>query len=261
MGRGEQLLIGGTANRGLVVRVGDTVRRPLRPTSPATHALLGYLADVGFPGAPRFLGIDGKRREVLSYIPGHAVVAPYPSWALTDAALASVADLLRAYHQAVASFDPAGRDWPPAAPPPFRAGLVSHNDPNLDNVIFRGGRAVALIDFDLASPGSALWDVASAARLWAPLRPDTDIADARRGRALRRFRRFVDAYGLADADRRHLVEAVICNHDRSYDVVRSGVRAGHAGFADYWTDVADRAARTRTWYLNHQDLLRAALFA
>ena len=36
--RGEEVLHGGTANRGLVVRVGDTVRRPLRSTSPATQA-------------------------------------------------------------------------------------------------------------------------------------------------------------------------------------------------------------------------------
>jgi len=259
MHRDEQVLIGGTANRGLVVRVGDTVRRPLRPTSPALHALLAHLSGVGFPGAPRLLGVDDKRREVLSYTPGQAVIPPYPSWALTDAALTSVADLLRSYHEAVASFDPGGHDWPPPAPAPFRGGLVSHNDPNLDNVIFRGGHAVALIDFDLASPGSAVWDVASAARLWAPLRPDPDIADARRGRALHRFRVFVDAYGLPDADRERLAEAVLRNHDRSYDVVRGGVLAGHAGFADYWTGVADRATRTRRWYVRNQELLRAAL--
>ena len=36
-------LLGGTANRGRVHRVGDTVRRPLRPTAPAVHALLRHL--------------------------------------------------------------------------------------------------------------------------------------------------------------------------------------------------------------------------
>jgi len=61
-------LEGGIANRGRVVRVGETVRRPLRPTSSATHALLQYLGRVGFDGAPKFLGIDVQGREVLSYI-------------------------------------------------------------------------------------------------------------------------------------------------------------------------------------------------
>ena len=253
-------LHGGTANRGLVVRVGDTVRRPTRPTSPATHALLRHLAAVGFPGAPRFLGTDGEGREVLSYVEGRAITPPYPAWALTDTALASVAGLLRRYHEAVAGFDPRPYGWPPSPPAEFGGGLVLHNDPNLDNVVFRGARAVALIDFDLASPGARVWDVAAAARLWAPLRLDADVADARRGRVLRRFRLFADAYGLTPAERGRLVEAVIANHDWLYDVVRDGAENGHAGFADYWLSGArDRAARTRSWYARGADRLRAAL--
>jgi hypothetical protein len=252
-------LRGGTANRGQVFRVGDTVRRPLRPTSPATRALLDHLARVGFSGAPRYLGIDGDGREVLSYIPGEAVTPPYPPWALTDDALVSVARLLRHYHEAVATFDPAPYTWPRPVPPAFRDGLVSHNDPNLDNVVFRDRVAVALIDFDLAGPGSAVWDVAAAARLWAPLRTDRDIADARRGRALPRFRIFVDAYGLAGAQRELLVTAVTDNHDWCYDVVRHGAETGNAGFVEYWANGAERAARTRRWYARSADVLRAAL--
>jgi Ser/Thr protein kinase RdoA (MazF antagonist) len=256
---GEDPLLGGTANRGLVFRVGETVRRPLRATSASTHALLRHLADVGFDGAPRFLGIDVKGREVLSYIPGVAVTAPYPAWALTDTALASVAELLRAYHEAVSTFDPTSYRWTKAVPARFRTGIVSHNDPNLDNVVFRDQRAVALIDFDLASPGSEVWDVAAAARLWAPLRPDGDIADARRGRALARLRGFADAYRLGDTDRELLPAAVLDNHDWCYDVVRQGAEGGHAGFTAYWLDAAARARRTRRWYLGNMDLLRAAL--
>ena len=167
----EILLLGGIANRGQVVRVGNTVRRPQRATSPATHALLRHLADVGFMGAPRFLGIDDHDREVLSYVPGTAITPPFPDWALTDEALVSVADLLLEYHRAVETFDFGQYAWPPCPHTDFTGELISHNDVNLDNVVFRGGRAVALIDFDLAGPGSRLWDVAGAARLWAPLRP------------------------------------------------------------------------------------------
>jgi hypothetical protein len=253
-------LHGGTANRGLVVRVGDTVRRPARPTSPATHALLRHLARVGFDGAPRFLGYDNEGREVLSYVPGRAITPPYPAWALTDAALASVAMLLRRYHAAAASFDPAPYEWPPSPPEPFAGPLVVHNDPNLDNVVFRHGRAVALIDFDLASPGARVWDVAAAVRLWAPLRLDADVDDVRRGHVLHRFRLFTDAYGLAPDERRQLVDAVIANHDWLYEVVQSGVRAGHAAFSDYWLGgAAARAARTRSWYVRSTTVLRRAV--
>jgi phosphotransferase family enzyme len=256
----EELLTGGITNRGLVVRVGDTVRRPQRPTSPATHALLRHLADVGFTGAPRFLGVDRAGREVLSYIPGTAITPPYPAWALTDEALVSVATLLRAYHRAVSTFDPGPHAWPASPPAPFAGELISHNDGNLDNVVFRDGRAVALIDFDLASPGSRVWDVACAARLWAPLRPERYIEDSRRGRAISRLRLFVDSYGLGPDERQRLVAAVLHNHLWCYDIVGTAAANGHAGFSEYWVDGArERAERTRQWYVDTAAELTAAL--
>jgi hypothetical protein len=107
----EVPLLGGIANQGHVVRVGDTVRRPQRSWSAATHALLLHLEAVGFDGAPRFLGVDLRGREVLSYVPGTTVVEPYPDWALTDGALVSAARLLRAYHDAASAFDPLPHVW------------------------------------------------------------------------------------------------------------------------------------------------------
>src|SRR5919201_724811 len=194
---GEELLNGGLTNAGRVSRVRNTVRRPRRPTSPSTWALFDHLERVGFGGAPRFLGVDDRGREVLSFIPGEAAIEPYPRWALTDEPLVSVAKLLRRYHDAAASFDATGHTWPDFVPAEFRGGLITHNDPNLDNIIFSGGVAVGLIDFDLASPGSAVWDVACAARLWAPLRDDRDAPKELRGRSLDRLAIFIDAYGLA----------------------------------------------------------------
>jgi hypothetical protein len=255
----EVTLEGGLANHGQVVRVGNTVRRPQRPTSPATHALLRHLADVKFSGAPRFLGIDEQGREVLTYVPGTAITPPYPAWALTDEALVSVADLLREYHGAVSSFDPSPHVWALTPPPPFAGELVGHNDLNLDNIVFRDGRAASLIDFDLASPGSRVWDVACAARLWAPLRPDPYIDDPRRGRAMDRFRLFVDSYGLSDIDRVRLVSAILQNHEWSYDIVGMAAAKGHTAFSDYWSGARERAHRTRQWYLDNADVMKEAL--
>jgi len=250
----EVVLPGGIANRGLVVRVGDTVRRPQRATSPATQALLQHLEQVDFDGAPRFLGVDPQGREVLSYLPGAALTPPYPAWALTNDVLRSVAELLRRYHEAVASFDPSPYAWPPSPPAPYVTGLVSHNDTNLDNVVFRDRIAVALIDFDLASPGSALWDVASTARLWAPLRSEVDIPDARAGQSLARLRAFVDAYGVRGEQRALLAEALQSTHDWIYAIVRSGGEQGNAGYADYWQHGGgERAQRTRAWFARHRE--------
>jgi phosphotransferase family enzyme len=254
----ETALHGGTANRGLVVRQGDTVRRPLRPTSAATHALLNHLAEVGFDGSPRLLGIDSQDREVLTYIHGEAVTPPYPAWSLTDEVLCSVAQLLRRYHEAASGFDVTAQRWMRVPPAPFDTGVVCHNDLNLDNVIFRDGRAVALIDFDLASPGSVTWDVAGAVRLWSPLRPDRYIHDSRRGHSLDRLRTFVDAYGEGDLDAELLVRAVRLTHDWIYRLIKDGADEGNAGFAEYWRQAVRRLAATRTWYdRNHGRLVRA----
>jgi Phosphotransferase enzyme family len=251
-------LSGGTANRGLVIRVGDTVVRPTAPCWRATHALLDHLAAVGFDGAPRVLAA-GPVTETLTYINGRAGVPPLAEDTLTDDALVSVADLLRRYHLAAASFDPSGYQWPRPIPAVFRAGLVSHNDVHPANLVFRDGRAVALIDFDLAGPGSAIWDFAAASRYWAPLQDDQDITDSRRGRALERFRIFLHASGLRRADRRRVAEAVVANHDWTYAIVTEAAAAGHQGFADHWRMVAEQATRARRWCQHHQrDLLAAA---
>lgn len=258
---GEETLVGGTANRGLVVRVGDTVRRPLRQHSASTHALLRHLESVGFTGVPRFLGIDSRGREMLTFIEGQAVIPPYPGWALSDGALASVATLMREFHDATVGFDATGLEWSARVPPQHRDGLVvSHNDPNLDNVLFRDGRAVALIDFDLTAPGSRVWDVACASRLWAPLRPDTDIDDERRGQSLRRLRLFVDSYGLDHAARTAVLDAVVTCHDWTYQIVSGGAAAGNLSFQEYWSrGGAARAARARAWYDEVAEDLSAVL--
>ena len=251
-------LPGGTANRGLVVRVGDTVRRPTAPCWPATHALLAHLSQVGFDGAPRVLAA-GPATETLTYIDGQAAVPPLAEDTLTDTALVSVADLLRRYHLAAASFDPSGYRWPRPIPARFRTGLVCHNDAHPANLVYRAGRAVALIDFDWAGPGSAIWDFAAAARYWAPLQDEADITDSRQGRALDRFRILLHASGLRGADRRLVAEAVVPNHDWTYAIVTEAAAAGHQGFADHWNAVAEPAARARRWAQRHQrDLLAAA---
>jgi len=241
-----------------VIRVGDTVLRPTAPCWRATHALLAHLSAVGFDGAPRVLAV-GPCTETLTYIDGRAAVPPLAEETLTDTALVSVADLLRRYHLAAASFDPAGYSWPRPIPARFRTGLVSHNDVHPANLVFRDGRAVGLIDFDLAGPGSAAWDFAAAARSWVPLQDDQDITDSRRGRVFERFRIFLLAGGLRRADRRHVAEAVVANHDWTYAIVTEAAAAGHQGFADHWRTMAEPAARARRWCQRYQrDLLAAA---
>ena len=100
----EIALAGGMGSGGAVVRVGDTVRRPVRPFSPSVAAFLRHLESVGFEGAPRHLGLDEQGREVLTFIEGDVGTPPYPAWVGGEAVLVGVARLQRALHEAAASF-------------------------------------------------------------------------------------------------------------------------------------------------------------
>jgi hypothetical protein len=142
-------------------------------------------------------------------------------------------------------------------PVPHRPGQPQRRSPGQPGV--PDGRAVALIDFDLAGPGSAIWDFTAAARYWAPLQDERDITDSRRGRALERFRILLHASGLRRADRRRVAEAVVASHDWTYAIVTEAAAAGHQGFADHWRMVAEQATRARSWCQRHQrDLVAAA---
>ena len=73
------------------VRVGDTVRRPLRPFSLTVQAYLAHLRDAGFTGAPLPLGVDEQGREVLSFVPGDVPRNPLPPETAGDDVLIALA--------------------------------------------------------------------------------------------------------------------------------------------------------------------------
>lgn len=158
-----------------VTKVGDTVRRPTGPWTPAVHALLRHLEEVGFDGAPRVLGIDERGREVLSYVPVEVLGCAGPE-AVTERVLDEVGRLLRRYHEAVSGFElPQGIAWY-YEPRPGRRPVVCHNDLSPRNTVFREGRPVVFLDWDLAAPAPSAWDLAQAAWQFVPLSDDRGCA-------------------------------------------------------------------------------------
>ena len=251
-------LSGGVANDGRVFRVGNTVHRPLAPSAPAAHALLRHLRAAGLVEVPRVLGTEGGA-EVLSWIPGEAGRSPLPCWAQDDELLISVAQLLRRFHDSVQGFDLSSHRWPrERVPAAYRGNFLSHNDVHTGNVICAGSTAVGLIDFDLAGPGSAVWDLAAALRCWSPLCSDADMPPALLDRRADRMRLLLEAYGAPSRMRQEVVEALIPNHDWTYGIVRRHARAGHAGFRRYWEAVGGRAGRSRRWLEDNTSLISRA---
>jgi hypothetical protein len=169
--RDEEIsLAGGFVNA--VVRVGDTVHRSSGPWTPAVHALLGHLEDVGFAESPRVLGFDDSGREVLTYLPGETV--PWTNWPAvlcSDDGVVQLGRLLRRYHDAVSTFrPPVGAQW--RNPLAGSGELIRHGDFSPFNTCWVDGQVVGLIDWDFARPGSALDDLAYLAWQLVPLQPE-----------------------------------------------------------------------------------------
>ena len=153
----EEILTGG--NVSTVYRLGDTVRRELKPESIKIHKLLKHLENKGFSYAPKFLGIDEKGREILSFIEGEAGNYPLKEYMWSDDVLKEIAKMQRLYHDSVSdfSFDDSWESID-STPQPFE--VLCHNDFAIYNIIFNYEKPVGIIDFDLAAPGPKLWDIA-----------------------------------------------------------------------------------------------------
>jgi hypothetical protein len=162
----ELVLSGG--NMTPVVRVGETVRRATGPWTPTIHALLRHLRASGFGQVPEPMGIDEKGREILSLLPGGIGTYPLPDFVLSTETLTTVARTLRAYHDATAGFAVApDAVWQSPVREP--AEVICHNDFAPYNLMFERCTPTGVIDFDLASPGPRVWDIAYAAYRFVPL--------------------------------------------------------------------------------------------
>jgi hypothetical protein len=262
-GEGQELA-GGTVNTGAVFRRGALVERPAPRTARALHRHLPALREHGFDGAPLPVGLTADGRERLAFLPGDVPLPPFPSWAMSEPALGSVGVLLRRLHEAGAAVavDP-HTEWPRDLADPQGGTILCHNDVSPDNVVFRDGRAAALIDFDLAAPGRPLWDVAMTARYWVPmLDPESAAALYPAGLdAPARLRALADSYGLSERERAEL-PAVI---EQTTEICRAFVaRRVTEGDPAYARMLAERGGwrrwdRIRKWLVAHRETFTDAL--
>lgn len=193
----EEVLLGGRLTTG-VVRIEDTVRRPVTSSSPLTARLLTHLANIGFDGAPRYLGRDERNRDIFSFISGWV---PANFQRFENSQVWRAGQLLQRFHAATA-------DSHLVIP----GQVVCHHDPGPNNVVFRDGIPHAFIDFDMAAPGDPLDDIGYMAWTWCvSSRPDRGSVTFQAGQV----RLLSDAYRLAACDRRRIVDAIIMRQERN----------------------------------------------
>lgn len=241
--------LAGNATTG-VVRVGDTVRRPVGPWTDTVDALLSYLHAAGFTGAPRPLGRDELGRQVLEYVPGEPG-AESGTYSLAE--LASIGRMLAELHRVLAGFvPPPGAVWNRLIPPD-REELICHNDVAPWNLI-RAERGWVLVDWDAAAPGSRLWDLAYAAQSMAGLRADRPVAES-----AGRLRAFVDGYGLDEAGRAACAVMLGRRARAMVDLLREGARQRRQPWARIWTEDGPYWRATADYLDTHRTVWRDAL--
>lgn len=252
-----------------VVRVGATVRRPVRPFTATVQSYLRHLRDSGVDFVPEPFGYDEQGREVLEFIDGDVPAEPLPQWAASEDVIAELATLIRRLHNAAEGWQPPpDATWgsipgQPAAPvPPLfdRAELVSHQDYCPDNVVFRNGRPVAFIDFDLARPTTRVCDCVNALYWWAPLLDPVDrTPPLRAADVARRVRLFADAYGMSRQQREQVVPVAVQRARNSHLTMRAAARVDPV-FRRWWDAVLrDRMPRSERWVASQAAAVRDAL--
>ncbi|MDG9720022.1 phosphotransferase [Streptomyces sp. DH24] len=259
-----EALAGGLLNAGAVFRRGALVDRPAPRNAHALHAHLRALRERGFDAAPSPVRLTADGREQLTFIPGDVALPPFPDWVMTDTALASVGGLLRRLHDAGGAV-PAGSGvpWPRDLADPEGGTTLCHNDVCPDNVVFRDGRAAALIDFDMAAPGRPLWDVAMAARYWVPMLDPASAAGLYPAGldAPARLRTLADGYGLSPPERAELPAVVEQATEVCRAFVADRVAGGDPGYVRALAERGgwERWDRVQAWLTAHRETFADAL--
>lgn len=236
--------------------------RPVTPWTTSTQRFLERLHSSGFNGAPEPRGVTADGREQLTYLDGDVPVPPYPSWAQSDSALRSLVALVRRYHDAAARVG-IGGEWNTELADPRGGSIICHNDICLENVVFRDGDAVALLDWEFAARGRPVYDLAQMARMCVPV--DDDESAARlgwlRSDRPRRARIVCDAYGLSATERREFLLELDAAIRRHTALVVRRVEAGDANFIAMWDagGGAERYRRRDAWWRRARATFETAL--
>lgn len=258
----EEPLSGG--NTTIVVRIGDTVRRPVGPWTPAVHDLLKHLTSVGFSGSPRVLGIDEADREILEFVAGDvgtlSATQPLPAWFRAPESCWSIGRWIRDFQAAQASFvvDPT-KPWRRAGGTSLLPDqVIVHHDVSPYNTVRRHDDSLVVLDWDFARPGDPIEDLAWAAWRWVPLmagrrwhsaygiRADEDVWQ----RQERNLAALLDGYGPSKRQRRLLADAITQEMTTHASTLEDMARTDpvFARLVDH--DYARAARRDAEWWVN-----------
>ena len=127
-----------------VVKVGNTVRKEPSENSEFVREVMTILSSNNFQYSPKYLGIDQKGREKMTYIEGEQM----NHTEVTIDLMKQTLEVLKQFHDILSISELSGDQE-----------TVLHTDYAPWNLIVREGKLVGIIDFDKIKPGKRIYDV------------------------------------------------------------------------------------------------------
>lgn len=235
----DEFLLTGGRSAVEVVRIGETIHRSIGSNPEFSHKLLALLEQKNFKGAPKYIGLDDKGREILTYIDG---VVPKGEHKWTMEQMIKVVKMMREFHDASAGNELSGN-----------SEVVCHNDLAPWNVVLKNDSPVALIDFDEVSPGNRVDDLAYFLWTFLDLGNDTPV-DTQIGR----IKILCDQYGYSDGSK--LVEAILDQQNRILEKRKLLAKESHSKEdREFSVEAIPRIQQEIKWTENNGDLIIKAL--
>ena len=178
----KEVVLGGGRTTTGVVKVGNTVRRPVKRNSEYANRVLVFLEKRHFNHSPRYLGKDEESRDVYVYVEGFV---PDDLVDTTEHQLHSFMKIVREFHDTSQDFVNS------------KTLVLCHDDLSPCNVVFHDDKSVAIIDWDGVHPDERWQDLTYILWLWL------NIGDpSRNSDIVSQMSSALKAYG-ADATTKH----------------------------------------------------------
>jgi hypothetical protein len=251
-----------------VVRVGATIRRPVRPFTATIQSYLAHLHAHGFHNAPEPSATTNrtgrssfasparcKSSRSRTGRPHSRFLLAWPAWFVGYTMRPRGGRLPRCRLRRPS------RHPPPGVQPLFAVPeLVYHQDYCPGNVVFQDGQPAALIDFDLARPTTRLADAVNALYWWVPLLHPEDRPPALvEADAAERVRIFAGAYGMSRTQRAAVAATAVRRAANATLTMHAAAEADPV-FRRWWDGgVKDRMPRAEHWIVENADRLHAQL--
>jgi GNAT superfamily N-acetyltransferase len=211
--------------------INNKVYRPSGPWTKQVHTFLRYLREKGFNKAPEPLGFDEEGREIVSFVKGQTNDYPLCQNTKSLNALASCANLLRELHDTSKDFLNTAPYYNGMLPCRNPQEFICHNDFAPYNICFEREQAVGIIDFDTASPGPRIWDIAYALYRFAPFsNPQNTDGFGTLEEQISRARLFCEAYGLPQENRSGITDLMIERLENLLDFMTKSAQEGNKKF-------------------------------